>query len=160
MKNSWFNTLKNKKVLVIHPFEKSIKSQYKKLSQADIMPKFQKLSFIKAVQSVGLGGDARFNDWFEALDYMKKQIKKQDFDVAIIGCGAYGFPLASYVKELGKQGLHTGGATQLLFAIIQTALPLRKSPRGRQKCRAIWPPRWQYYSSCCCPNRKNNLFAN
>ncbi len=117
MKNSWFSALKNKKVLVIHPFEKSIKSQYKKLSQAGIMPKFKKLSFVKAVQSVGLGGDARFKDWFEALKHMQKQIKKQDFDIAIIGCGAYGFPLASYVKELGKQGLHTGGATQLLFAI-------------------------------------------
>ncbi|MHA1540586.1 MAG: hypothetical protein ACTSXL_03135 [Alphaproteobacteria bacterium] len=117
MKNSWFQSLKDKKVLVIHPFEKSIKSQYKKLSQRGLMPKFKKLSFIKAVQSVGLGGDDRFKDWFEALDYMKKQIKRHDFDVAIIGCGAYGFPLASYVKSLGKQGLHTGGATQLLFAI-------------------------------------------
>jgi glycerol-3-phosphate dehydrogenase len=40
-----------------------------------------------------------------------------DFDVAIIGCGAYGMPLASKLKNAGKQAIHLGGATQLLFGI-------------------------------------------
>ncbi|MDO5614604.1 MAG: hypothetical protein Q4G16_00310 [Cruoricaptor ignavus] len=48
---------------------------------------------------------------------MKEKISKTDFDIAIIGCGAYGFPLASFIKNLGKQAIHLGGVTQLLFGI-------------------------------------------
>ena len=42
---------------------------------------------------------------------------KIDFDIAIIGCGAYGFPLAAKLKQAGKQAVHLGGATQLMFGI-------------------------------------------
>ena len=48
---------------------------------------------------------------------MCNQIKKTEFDIAIIGCGAYGFPLAAFVKKLGKKAIHLGGATQILFGI-------------------------------------------
>ena len=37
--------------------------------------------------------------------------------MAIIGCGAYGMPLAAKLKQAGKQAIHLGGATQLLFGI-------------------------------------------
>ncbi|MDP4184317.1 MAG: hypothetical protein Q8862_04035, partial [Bacteroidota bacterium] len=56
-------------------------------------------------------------DWFEALDWMKAEISKKDFEVCILGCGAYGFPLAAYVKQIGKKAIHLGGVTQLLFGI-------------------------------------------
>lgn len=42
---------------------------------------------------------------------------KIDFDIAIIGCGAYGMPLAAKLKKTGKQAIHLGGETQLLFGI-------------------------------------------
>ena len=29
----------------------------------------------------------------------------------------YGFPLAAYVKSIGKKAIHLGGATQMLFGI-------------------------------------------
>ena len=48
---------------------------------------------------------------------MKDEIAKKDFDIALIGCGAYGLPLASHVKRLGKIGIHMGGCLQLLFGI-------------------------------------------
>ena len=38
-------------------------------------------------------------------------------DIAIIGCGAYGFPLAAKLKEAGKQAIHLGGVTQIMFGI-------------------------------------------
>ena len=41
-----------------------------------------------------------------------------EFDVAIIGCGAYGYPLAAEIKRMGKVVIHLGGATQILFGII------------------------------------------
>ena len=48
---------------------------------------------------------------------MEGRIAQTDFDVAIIGCGAYGFPLAAKVKDMGKVAIHLGGATQILFGI-------------------------------------------
>lgn len=42
---------------------------------------------------------------------------KSEYDVCILGCGAYGFPLAAYAKRQGKQAIHLGGVSQLLFGI-------------------------------------------
>lgn len=116
----WSYQLKGKKVLVIHPFEDSIRSQYNKrellFENRKILPKFD-LKTIKAVQTLADNKDSEYKDWFEALESMKIKIQQTDFDVAIIGCGAYGFPLASYVKKLGKQAIHLGGMVQWLFGI-------------------------------------------
>lgn len=117
----WTRVLKNKKILVVHPFAEIIETQYKNkrkylFEKKDILPEFQ-LQTIKAVQSLG-GVDNGFKDWFEALDYMKKEIDKRDYDICLIGCGAYGFPLAAHVKRMGKKAVHIGGSLQLLFGII------------------------------------------
>ena len=48
---------------------------------------------------------------------MKKEIDKVDYDVCLLGCGAYGFPLAAHCKRKGKQAIHLGGILQLLFGI-------------------------------------------
>lgn len=48
---------------------------------------------------------------------MKNKMKEVDFDIAIIGCGAYGMPLAVEAKRIGKQAVHMGGATQIFFGI-------------------------------------------
>lgn len=118
--NPWSKDLKGKKVLVIHPFAETIESQYHKreliFPGTDILPEFD-LVTLKAVQTIAGEVDYRFENWFEALDWMESQISTIDFDVAIIGCGAYGFPLAAKVKDMGKIAIHLGGASQLLFGI-------------------------------------------
>lgn len=117
--NPWSRALKGKKVLVVHPFKKTIENQYKKrellFKNKNTLPEFQSLTVIRAVQSIG--GNSQFNDWFEALEYMKNEIDKIDYDICLIGAGAYGFPLTAHVKRMGKQGIHLGGALQLLFGI-------------------------------------------
>ena len=116
----WSAALKGKKVLIIHPFDKTIRSQYAKREYifpgTEILPEFDLLT-LKAVQTIAGENDERFETWFDALDYMYKEAIKKDFDVAIIGCGAYGMPLAAMLKRAGKQAIHLGGATQLLFGI-------------------------------------------
>lgn len=116
----WSAALKGKKVLVIHPFEDTIRAQYERRSKlfpgTDILPEFE-LHTLKAIQTLCGEKDDRFGTWFEALDYMYKEAMKIDFDIAIIGCGAYGMPLAAMLKKAGKQAIHLGGATQLLFGI-------------------------------------------
>lgn len=118
-RHPWSKALEGKRVLVIHPFEESIKIQHKKgellFINSDIFPKFE-LETIKAVQSIA-GSKTKFKTWFEALDSMKHAIYSKDFDVAIIGAGAYGLPLAGFVKSIGKKVVHMGGATQILFGI-------------------------------------------
>jgi hypothetical protein len=117
--NPWTRALKGKKVLVVHPFAESIEQQYLKrellFEDKNMLPDFE-LKTIKAIQSLG-EADKRFKDWFEALNYMKAQIDAIDYDIAIIGCGAYGLPLAAHVKRQNKKSIHMAGATQLLFGI-------------------------------------------
>lgn len=128
--NPWTKALAGKKVLVIHPFAEAIEVQYEKRNQLfdnNLLPNFE-LKTIKAVQSLG-GDNAEFSSWFEALEGMKKQIEVIDFDIAILGCGAYGFPLAAHIKGIGKKAVHMGGVTQLLFGI--------KGSRWEQ--HIVWP---------------------
>ena len=119
----WTAALSGKKVLVIHPFTTSIEKQYEKnrtkifrdLQIEDMLPKFELIT-LKAVQSMG-NSVVGFQDWFVALNYMVEECRKIDFDVALIGCGAYGFPLAAEIKRMGRIAIHLGGVTQLLFGI-------------------------------------------
>lgn len=120
-KTPWTRFLEGKRVVVVHPFKEDILIQYNNhrsqlFSNTDILPRFSSLHVIKAVQSLG-GEDNGFKDWFDALQWMKNEIDKEDYDVCLIGCGAYGFPLAAHVKRQGKQAIHLGGALQLLFGI-------------------------------------------
>lgn len=116
--NPWTRALEGKKVLVLHPFDETIKQQYLKrklLFENNLLPNFE-LKTIKAVQSIA-GVQTEFSDWFEALEFMKAQINSIDYDICIIGAGAYGFALAAHVKRMGKKAIHLGGVTQLLFGI-------------------------------------------
>lgn len=116
----WSAALAHKKVLIVHPFIGSIKAQIdcreKIWPNKKVLPPFASVDFVRAIQS-NAGGKTEFKDWFEALEFMRNSIAERDFDVAIIGAGAYGFPLAAYVKLLGKQAIQMSGATQILFGI-------------------------------------------
>ena len=115
----WSLFLAKKRVLVIHPFTESIELQYKLrenlFSNTKVLPEFNLLT-LKCPQT-HVYNQTGFESWFEVLQNLKNKIEKIEFDVAIIGAGAYGLPLASFVKELGKHAIHIGGATQILFGI-------------------------------------------
>lgn len=115
----WTKALEGRKVLVVHPFEESIRSQYERREaiwrDPDVLPEFQ-LETVKAVQSAA-GSRPDHPDWFAALAHMEAMIDRIDFDIALIGCGAYGFPLCAHVKRMGKQAVHLAGWTQVLFGI-------------------------------------------
>ena len=119
-KDPWSKVLEGKRILVIHPFEESIIQQYAKrkflFENPKVLPHFDLIT-LKAVQSIA-GNQVEFSTWDSALENMKLKINTIDFDIAIIGCGAYGLHLAAHVKRLGKKSVHLGGATQVLFGII------------------------------------------
>lgn len=117
----WSRVLHGKRIVVVHPFAATINTQYQKsrrnlFDNQNVLPEFSSLRLVKAVQSLG-GDNSCFKNWFEALEWMKNEIDKEEYDVCLIGCGAYGFPLAAHVKRAGKQAVHLGGALQLLFGI-------------------------------------------
>ena len=118
--NPWSARLAGKRVLVVHPFVESITRQYQEkrallFPSSQVLPEFE-LKTIRAVQSIA-GTKVGFATWFEAYDHMCQEMAQVDFDICIIGAGAYGLPLAAFAKSLGKQAIHMGGSTQLLFGI-------------------------------------------
>lgn len=117
----WSSALEGKKVLVVHPFSETIQKQYAKRkfihNDLRILPDFS-LTTIQAVQSITGQKPDGFDNWFDALHYMENMIDKTEYDICIIGCGAYGMLLAAHCKQMGKKAIHMGGATQLLFGII------------------------------------------
>ena len=122
-KNPWTYALEGKKVLVIHPFAKTIEKQYLEnrenlFSDSKVLPFFE-LQTLRSVQPKMISDDPydQYESWFDAFEFMKSEIKKRDFDVAILGCGAYGMPLSSYIFDLGKKAIHLGGGVQYLFGI-------------------------------------------
>lgn len=118
-KTPWSKALKGKRVLVVHPFEESIRHQYSihdiLFDDQNVLPDFELLTY-KTIQT-NAGGTCEYSSWFEALNMMFEDIKKLDFDIAIVGCGSYGLPLAARIKGLGKKVIHLAGATQILFGI-------------------------------------------
>ena len=118
--NPWSEALEGLKVLIVHPFTDSIHYQYTQnrsniFKDIKVLPKFE-LKLITAPQTLP-GDKYNFSNWFETLDALMKEINQVNFDIALIGCGAYGFPLASRIKKLGKKSIHLGGATQMMFGI-------------------------------------------
>jgi hypothetical protein len=116
----WSEALAGRKVLVVHPFAQTIRSQYQRrealFKDPRMLPAFELQTF-QAVQSLG-GQCPGFKDWFAALDWMQQGIAALDFEVAIIGAGAYGMALAAFIKrELGRKALHLGGTVQIMFGI-------------------------------------------
>ena len=66
-----------------------------------------------------------------------------DYDVAIVGAGAYSLPLAAHARDTGHAAIQMSGATQLLFGIkgkrwddhpvISKALQPRLGPSRRDR---------------------------
>lgn len=121
LEHPWTGALEGKRVLVISPFADTIWKQYqvreKLWKNPKVLPQFE-LQTIKAVESPRILGKSNgFKDWFEALEWMFQQTLKKDYDIALLGCGAYGFPLAAKIKKSGHMAIQLCGQTQILFGI-------------------------------------------
>ena len=114
----WSMALEGKKVLIVHPFEESIRSQYSKKDSirgvSEILPDFS-LDVVKP--PVTFAGEKSSRPWGEDLADLINKVQSRAFDIAIIGAGSYGLPLARSIRMAGKQAIHLGGSTQLFFGI-------------------------------------------
>lgn len=134
--NPWTKSREGKSVLVIHPFTDTIRTQYEHktaviLRRKSILPEFQ-LRTIKVPITLNRGSHWKLKNfdksWFINLSTIQALMERDEFDIAIVGAGAYGLPLGTFAKKIGRKAVVMGGATKLLFGI-----------RGRR-----WEGREQY----------------
>lgn len=119
---TWLRALKGKRVLVINSFADSIAFQYQRKdklvkSSEFELPDFADLQVYKTLVTQCGERPFGYKNFFEAYRHMENDIRKLDFDVAFVGAGAYGFPLAVEIKKMGKIALETCGSTPLFFGV-------------------------------------------
>ena len=116
----WTHQLLGKRILIISPFADSFITQLK--NNFEIFPgkrvflKGQDFVFYKGYNTSA--GNHLHSSWIETFQLMKEDIKKLEFDVALISCGGYGLLLGNYIKELGKGAIYVGGGLQLQFGVM------------------------------------------
>jgi hypothetical protein len=111
--------------LVVHPFEQTIRAQLPHLASLGVYPTEAWPDLARRARDTRILACPQFSymvpprhpDWCSALAEMKRGMDGTDFDVALIGAGAWSLPLAVHAKKIGKKALHFGGTTQLLFGI-------------------------------------------
>ena len=124
----WTKYLKGKKVLVVNSSASSIKKQWDNIDniwgdKKELICPFELVDVIRSpfAPSVCGGdifyGDKKINDWIESSEMICDFIDDVDFDVALIGAGAYAPVLASYIKSKNKSVVTTCGSTQLFFGV-------------------------------------------
>ena len=115
----WSEALAGQRVLVVHPFATSIQRQWLRRERlfpgTAVLPEVALLVLQPPLTLAG--GTSGFSSWSAALDELIARTQERDFDVALLGCGAYGLPLAAAIKAMGRPALQLGGALQLLFGI-------------------------------------------
>lgn len=154
----WSQQLAGLRVLVVHPFVQSIREQYLQrellFANKEVLPQF-KLLQVKPPQTLLHHTDGLVS-WSAGLEKLCYDIKNQQFDVAILGCGAYGLPAGAFIKtELKKIAIYLGGATQILFGISGKrwvglpAFQALKTPYWKLPLEAERPERWEQFEGGC-----------
>ncbi len=117
--STWMNGLEGKKVLVVSPFSDSVRVQYGNrkdlFANENNLPEFELITY-QSLQTQ-MGASRGFKNWFEAYRYMEEEILGIEFEVALLGCGAYGYPLTAAISRAGKQAVEMCSSIQLMFGI-------------------------------------------
>ena len=140
---AWLQVLRGRRVLVVHPFADTIRDQYAKHARGDllwpeaVLPRDLDLVVVKAPSS--LGRDAN-GTWSQALLDTKAAIDGAfPVDAALLGCGAYGLPLAAHVVSRGASAIYVGGGLQLLLGIMGKRWADRAEIMKMARESWVWP---------------------
>lgn len=121
---SIYEHLQGVRLLIVSPFVRTMQAQVDRLpdvfsgrgwanSLKDMRHrcKFVRCPFFSYMEKTP------FTSWREGLDRITEAILRHQFDLALIGAGAWSLPLLANLKKEGRKGIHTGGTTQLFFGI-------------------------------------------
>ena len=114
--SGWHYFLKDKKVLCISPFSKSIQKNIKNYNFIWNNAHIGQLYTIQTSYPEILEGKNPIS-WKIKLQNVVDEINKVDFDVATIGYGGFSLIIGEYIRSLGKTSIHLGGANQILYGI-------------------------------------------
>lgn len=136
--NHWSKGLKGKRVIVITSFPQSIEKQYarKELlckNPECSLPEFELITF-KAPETEGGYNTEEFLDWFNCYELLVRKVLEIEFDVAIVGCGAYGLPLSCEIRKKGKTVIELCGSVTKLFGIYNNVME-RRYPKELEEWR-------------------------
>ena len=119
----WFPLLDGRRILIISPFDNEIKNQLKLKDELfpkhflEKYPNFRGVDYVHTYLTLD-NYEKPHKNWFETYNHYCSQIDLKDFDVALLFCGCYAYPLANYIYEkMGKSAIITGGLGQLFFGI-------------------------------------------
>ena len=120
----WLPHLRGRRVLLASPFaqllaERANRETFEAVWAATGAPWFEPAR-VEALE-FPYGYSRRTWDDFPTalhlLDDIAARLDERDFDLAIIGAGGLGIPIASHVKSTGRVGISLGGHIQPLFGV-------------------------------------------
>lgn len=121
LENPWSHALEGKTVMVVSPFEKTIRHQFARRREVwrarpGLLPDFELLT-LRAQQNAGILDELEYASWLEGLETLKERMAEAPSDVVLVGAGAWSLPLVAHAKRLGRFAAHLGGDLQLLFGV-------------------------------------------
>jgi len=116
----WTHALRGKRVLIISPFEDSIRAQLPHLSRiygVDLFPECT-FSIVKPPQTQGDELSGEFDEELAMFCLLLDSLK-DTYDVALVSCGGYGNLVCNHIYEKnGKSAIYVGGVLQMYFGIL------------------------------------------
>ena len=114
----WTLALRGKRLLIVSPFEESLRTQIgkrEKIYGIDLFPDCE-FVFAKPPQTQGDCESREFQH--ELADFVENLQKIRDtFDVALCSCGGYGNLVCAALHDMGKSAIYVGGVLQMYFGI-------------------------------------------
>lgn len=121
---SWVTALRGRTVAIVSPFNQSISQQLAKGPHAlwgryarHVMPTGIRFKPVASPQNLAKHVESA-GGWRDAFDELIARVDAaMPFDVALIGCGGLGMPLAAYLRATNRSAMYNGGDLQLWFGV-------------------------------------------
>jgi len=123
MFNAFRTILRDRKVLVVSPFSRTIERNFSNRNQFFKnyeYPAFALKTHASPITYKGLPEELYpHRNWFATVEAMKRDIGNIDFDIALLSCGSYAMPIGDFIcQTLKKKAIYVGGVLQLYFGIM------------------------------------------
>eukprot|EP00966_Prymnesium_polylepis_P025936 597774-Prymnesium_polylepis.1 len=120
----WIRALQGKTVLLIHPFDQTIRSQIAKGNVAlwqdiaeRVIPSSTEFKFVRPPQNLGHGLQGEHSwksSWRESYQNLVAAVDAAGhFDVAIMACGGLGMLIGAHLRATGRSSIYVGGSLQV-----------------------------------------------
>ncbi len=113
----WMRALDGKRVLVVSPFETTIRRQIPRLADVWSHAEWKPDIDFRVLRFPYLIDEGCPETWWDVHNRIGAIVADGGYDVALFGCGGLGLPFAAIAKQAGKVGIQLGGHLQLLFGI-------------------------------------------